>query len=492
MLPVSCLRQPFRGSPQVPRYRNRREGSDGSKPWPFGGQTVGKEPKNGGHDSPAQQSTCARVVLQLCCEGVVLQAGGFGILGVVAVEVATDTSILGWGIGATVAVDGVKGTSITEAKRLSWLWVLYLSGATSVLFFFWRFFVEGRGPDERHEDSHGILGTNAEATVAFAGGFFGEGRGPDQRCEDSHGLLRTSVTEAKCFELTLGAVSLGATGVFSGFLVGEGCGPDARHEDSLGILGTSADATLKGATECEMQFNSADLPGDFGEPISRDEGLDAEVACKIDGILQDKVPQGSVHSIAQGAVQGTVRTGKGRGSQGLKGELQETIMDQALSKTVPETSPETSLEALAQTYASQARGSGDANTGMNEKSMREGSAVAKGGGDVAPATTKRGRRRGRQKHQGEQAVADDGDPLDLCGGCVRKLLMERKASARGMLLQCEEQLEKYTLSRSDRALARRWLEEARALKAKFEKPPAELEGPGLCQGCGCGMEAAGD
>jgi hypothetical protein len=124
-------------------------------------------------------------------------------------------------------------------------------------------------------------------------------------------------------------------------------------------------------------------------------------------------------------------------------------------------------------------------TGLNSENMRAGSAEAMVGDAGGPAATKRSRRRGRQKRQGEHAVADSGEAQGLCRGCLRKELLEQQASACGLVLQVEELLDR-KLGRNDRALYRRRLAEARALKAMCEERLADLEGPGLCQSCDCG------
>ena len=46
---------------------------------------------------------------------------------------------------------------------------------------------------------------------------------------------------------------------------------------------------VKGAVEAERKFNCGALPCDLREQISRDEGLHTKVACKIYGILQNKL-----------------------------------------------------------------------------------------------------------------------------------------------------------------------------------------------------------
>ena len=59
---------------------------------------------------------------------------------------------------------------------------------------------------------------------------------------------------------------------------------------------------VKGAVEVERKFNCGALPCALREQISRDEGLHTKVACKIYGILQNKL-QDLVHNIVRGAVE---------------------------------------------------------------------------------------------------------------------------------------------------------------------------------------------
>ena len=122
---------------------------------------------------------------------------------------------------------------------------------------------------------------------------------------------------------------------------------------------------------------------------------------------------------------------------------------------------------------------------MKTPHLEEAACLVGDGGGI------RSRRRGRQKRQKEPAVADGGEMLDLCGACVRELLLERKALASGMVLQREEYLEHFQLNRNGLALARRGLDEARALEAKCKEQLAQMEGIELFQGCGCGAKSCG-
>ena len=83
---------------------------------------------------------------------------------------------------------------------------------------------------------------------------------------------------------------------------------------------------------------------------------------------------------------------------------------------------------------------------------------------------------------GEEAV--EGLGL-LCRGCLRRLLLEQRAEACGIVLECEEHLGDRKMSRSDRAGVRRTLNRSQAHADKVDVELGELEGFTIGEGCEC-------
>ena len=83
---------------------------------------------------------------------------------------------------------------------------------------------------------------------------------------------------------------------------------------------------------------------------------------------------------------------------------------------------------------------------------------------------------------GEEAV--EGLGL-LCRGCLRRLLLEQRAEACGLVLECEEHLGDRKMSRSDRAGVRRTLNRSQAHADKVDVELGELEGFTIGEGCEC-------
>ncbi len=87
----------------------------------------------------------------------------------------------------------------------------------------------------------------------------------------------------------------------------------------------------KDAVEAVRQFICEALACDFREPISRDEGLHAEVTFMSYGMVQNKVPKHLVHSIVKGAVEAARQLI----SEALQCELREPIVrDEGLHTVV--------------------------------------------------------------------------------------------------------------------------------------------------------------
>jgi hypothetical protein len=73
----------------------------------------------------------------------------------------------------------------------------------------------------------------------------------------------------------------------------------------------------------------------------------------------------------------------------------------------------------------------------------------------------------------------------LCRGCLRRLLLEQRAEACGIVLECEEHLGDRKMSRSDRAGVRRTLNRSQAHADKVDVELGELEGFTIGEGCEC-------
>ena len=72
----------------------------------------------------------------------------------------------------------------------------------------------------------------------------------------------------------------------------------------------------------------------------------------------------------------------------------------------------------------------------------------------------------------------------LCKVCLRRLLLEQRAEACGMVLECEEHL-KDRMSRSDRAGCRRTLSRSQAHVDKVDIELGDLQGLIMGEGCEC-------
>ena len=82
------------------------------------------------------------------------------------------------------------------------------------------------------------------------------------------------------------------------------------------------------------------------------------------------------------------------------------------------------------------------------------------------------------------AASEVGATGPLCKVCLRRLLLEQRAEACGMVLECEEHL-KDRMSRSVRAGCRRTLSRSQAHVDKVDMELAGLQDLSIGDGCGC-------
>ncbi len=84
----------------------------------------------------------------------------------------------------------------------------------------------------------------------------------------------------------------------------------------------------------------------------------------------------------------------------------------------------------------------------------------------------------------DMAASEVGAMGLLCKVCLRRLLLEQRAEACGMVLECEEHL-KDRMSRSDRAGCRRTLSRSQAHVDKVDIELGDLQGLIIGEGCEC-------